>query len=53
MTLGTLFWLIFVVWVIFGFYRDRATPLSLGYHGVVAVLIFLLGWHVFGFVIHS
>ncbi len=53
MSLGTLFWFIFVIWVLFGFYRDRTDNYALGYHGVVAVLIFLLGWRVFGFVIHA
>jgi len=58
MPLGFLFWLLFVIWVLFGgwssYQVSQATPGNwrpLGGHFLAAVLIFLLGWKVFGFVI--
>jgi hypothetical protein len=53
MSIGLLFWVIFVVWMLFGAYRARADQYGLGYHFVVGVLLFLLGWRAFGFVIHN
>jgi len=53
MTLGLLFWIIFVVWIIFGWYVNRTNQANWPYVGVGAVLLFLLGWQVFGFVIHK
>lgn len=54
MTIGLLFWIVFVIWVIFGAYR-RYNPNApvLANDIIVAVLLFLLGWGVFGFVVRN
>lgn len=57
MTIGFLFWLIYVLAIVLAIILNR--PLSneprawypLGGHLVIFILIFLLGWQVFGFVI--
>ncbi len=59
MSIGFIFWLLMILWVIFGFlgvtvidgpYRSRI----LGGWGLLTfVLFFLLGWGVFGFVIQG
>lgn len=51
MPLSMLFWLLFIIWVLFGGYRNRSDYYLLGGHGLLAVLVFLLGWSVFGFVV--
>lgn len=51
MPLSMLFWVLYIIWLLFGGYRYRADYPSLGGHGLLAVLIFLLGWASFGFVV--
>jgi len=51
MPLSMFFWLIFIIWILFAGYRYRDDYVVLGGHGLLAVLIFLLGWGQFGFVI--
>ncbi len=53
MPLSIFFWVLFIIWVLFGGYRYRADYPSLGGHGLLAVLIFLIGWAVFGFVVQG
>jgi len=56
MPIGLVFWMLMIIWFIFGVYSNRA-DLSAGNWGVAGgnllqfVLFFLLGWKVFGFVI--
>lgn len=46
MPIGILFWVLFVVWFVLGFTTyGYATPF------VLAALLFVLGWKVFGFVV--
>ena len=58
MTLGFLFWLIMVLWALFGAWGIYPSPNKppfvpfLGI-GLTFVLFFLLGWRVFGFVIQG
>jgi hypothetical protein len=58
MTIGMLFWILMVIWFIFGLYWNRA-DLAAGSYGVFGgnlllfILLFLLGWKVFGFVIQG
>ncbi len=51
MPLSMLFWVLYIIWVLFGLYRSRADYYMLGGHGLLAVLVFLLGWGQFGFVV--
>lgn len=59
MSLGLAFWILMLIWIIFGFtlYRWRTDPRAGNYgfygHGLlIFVLLFLLGWQVFGFILH-
>lgn len=54
MSKGTVFWLIMIIWAIFGFAWHRGLVGTYGPLGggvLLFVLFFLLGWHNFGFVI--
>jgi hypothetical protein len=56
MTIGFLFWLLMVLWFLFGLYYNRTT-IQGGNYGVLGsdlllfILLFLLGWKIFGFII--
>ncbi len=59
MTIGFLFWLIMLIWLIFGFLIS--TPVTIGGqsvpgsggHLLLWILLALLGWGIFGFPIHG
>jgi hypothetical protein len=58
MTLAFLFWLLFILYILFGgFLGSRSPapdrPFYYGNYGLMLVLIFLLGWKVFGFPIQG
>ena len=55
MSIGLLFWLLFVLWIVlygWGCYccTDKRT---LGGSILLVVLVFLLGWHAFGFIVQG
>lgn len=58
MTIGFLFWLLMILWFVFGVYWT-GPDFQAGRYGIVGsnlllfVLLFLLGWKVFGFVIQG
>ncbi len=53
MPIGVLFWVLMLIWLLFGFYSYRA-DFSRGSYGVVGgnlmlfILLAILGWRVFG-----
>lgn len=56
MTIGMLFWLLMVLWIIFGLYTGRAefgrgNYTVFGGNLLLFILLFLLGWATFGFII--
>ena len=57
MSIGLLFWLIMVIWLLFGaavaWPRDAPNRYGFGSNLVLWVVIALLGWKVFGFVIQG
>lgn len=56
MTLGLVFWILMLLWAVFGFWRYRATPTNyplLGGDLLLFILLLLLGWHEFGAPIHG
>ncbi len=57
MSLGTAFWVLMLIWAIFGFFSYRGTvPGPYGWYGntlLLFVLLFLLGWHDFGPPLHG
>lgn len=59
MSIGFLFWLLMVLWLVFGMYWNwpsERTPAGFGVLGgnlLLFILLFLLGWAQFGFVIQG
>lgn len=56
MTIGFIFWLLMILSLIFGFWRGYAEPANrfgMGMSFLLWVLLFLLGWKVFGFMIQG
>lgn len=51
MQLSVFFWVLFIIWILYGGYRYRTDYGLLGGHGLLAVLIFLLGWAAFGSIV--
>jgi hypothetical protein len=57
-TIGAFFWLLMILWLLFGLYWNRS-DLRGGNYGLVGgnmmlfVLLFLLGWKAFGFPIQG
>lgn len=58
MTIGAIFWLLMILWLVFGLYWYR-TDIRGGNYGVLGgnvmlfILLFLLGWRTFGFPIQG
>jgi hypothetical protein len=51
MSIGFIFWLLMILWLVFGAYVYRGqfgVPLAWGGNLLFFVLLFLLGWRVFG-----
>ena len=57
MSIGLLFWILMVLWFfswIGRTWRPEVAPWAIGASDLLFfVLLFLLGWHSFGFVIHA
>ena len=57
-SIGLLFWLLMVLWLVFGLYWN-SSDLKVGNFGVLGgnlllfILLFLLGWKSFGFIIQG
>lgn len=59
MSIGLLFWMLMILWFLFGLYVNWPTqpgPQAIGPLGanlLLFILLFLLGWGIFGFVIQG
>jgi hypothetical protein len=57
MTMGVLFWVIMLIWLIFGIFTywpaAGGPPYPLGGHIILWILLALLGWKVFGPALHG
>ena len=58
MSKAFLFWLIMVLWLLFGLWVGRPTPGAWAWQPlsgtiILWLLLFMLGWKVFGFPIHG
>jgi len=58
MTIGFVFWLLMILWLVFGLYSNRSDIRGgnyglLGGNLMLFILLFLLGWKVFGFIIQG
>jgi hypothetical protein len=56
MTIGTIFWVLMLIWLVFGVV-SRTSPIMGRYPWagdlLIFILLFLLGWHDFGFIVHQ
>ncbi len=58
MSIGMIFWLLMILWLLFGLYWNRG-DVATGNFGVLGgnlllfVLLFLLGWKCFGFIVQG
>jgi hypothetical protein len=46
--MGLLFWVLMLLWLVFGIWRDWPNHYLVGGNVLLFVLIMLLGWHAFG-----
>jgi hypothetical protein len=57
MPLGLLFWVLMILWLVFGFWQWRPNlPTNyapFGGHILLWILLFIIGWRTFGFVIQG
>jgi len=55
MSIALLFWIIMLVWLIFGLWSQwpAGGPTGIGNVIVLWILLALLGWHVFGPALHA
>ncbi|MDQ1638169.1 MAG: hypothetical protein QOF62_1508 [Pyrinomonadaceae bacterium] len=53
MTIGFLFWLLMILWLLFGAWAYWPDRKVFGGHFLLWLLLFLLGWSVFGFPIRG
>ena len=57
MTIGLLYWVLMLLWLVFGLYTNWPSapnpPWPLGGHILLWVLLALLGWKVFGPALHG
>lgn len=54
MSIALLFWIVYLIALVFGIgMADRARPYWYGYPLLLMVMLFLIGWRVFGFPIHG
>jgi hypothetical protein len=53
MPIAILFWVIFVIWVLFGAWQHGTNWKAHGPNLILIVLIGLLGWRVFGPILHQ
>lgn len=58
MSIGMIFWILMLLWIIFGFYWNRSELQGgnwgpMGGNLLLFVLLFLLGWKCFGFIVQG
>ena len=53
MTLGLAFWILMLLWLVFGIWRSWPDHFAVGGSLLLFILLLLLGWHDFGAPIHG
>ncbi len=53
MSMGLAFWIIMLVWLVFGIWYSWPNHAMVGGNLIIFVLFGLLGWHAFGAPIHG
>ena len=52
MPIGLIFWVLMLLWLVFGFIPQQPGPLRYGGTLILFILLFLLGWAAFGPAVH-
>jgi hypothetical protein len=52
MTFGLAFWILMLLWLVYGIWRDWPNQVLMGGNVLLFILFLLLGWRVFGAPIH-
>jgi hypothetical protein len=57
MSIGLIFWVLMLIWLVFGV-LSRTSPAMINNYPwagdlLIFILLFLLGWHAFGFMVHQ
>jgi hypothetical protein len=53
MALGLVFWILMLLWLVFGLWRDWPNHYVVGGNLLLFIVILLLGWHSFGAPVHN
>ena len=53
MTLGLAYWILMLLWLVFGVWSSWPDIKAAGGNGLLFILLVLIGWKVFGPPIHS
>ncbi len=53
MSLGLAYWILMLLWLVFGIWRDWPNHIALGGGLLIWLLLMLLGWKVFGPPLHG
>jgi hypothetical protein len=53
MSFGLIFWILMLLWLVFGIWRDWPNHYAVGGSVLQFILFLLLGWKVFGAPIHG
>jgi O-antigen ligase len=53
MTLGNAFWVLMLLWLVFGMWVTWPNHYMVGGNLLLFILLLLLGWHAFGAPIHG
>lgn len=52
MPMGLLFWILMLIWLIFGLWQDWPNYPVAGHNLLLFIVIGILGWHAFGAPVH-
>ena len=53
MTIGLAFWILMLLWLVFGIWQSWPNQYVVGGNLLLFILLLLLGWHDFGAPIHG
>ncbi len=58
MSIGLLYWILMILWLVYGIFTRRVEIAGGSYIGLGGsllefILFFLIGWRIFGFIIHE
>jgi hypothetical protein len=53
MTMGLLFWILMLLWLLFGAWYEWPNHYRVGWSFMLFILLLILGWHSFGPPVHG